>query len=206
MTTLFIDTTYDITLGLMDDAMRWMDFRRFQSAKASATLQVETHKLLNDYNVEPKKLHNLVTVAGPGFYTGLRFSEGMANVFEFFNVSHLSFYSYEVPKWCGVKSGVWMTKAYRGEYFFHHWDESGSQNVLITSLELEEYLKPLKHLFIHSDTALDEKSKTLIQKSESSIELIRTNSSVIFSHVLNNKIKEESFYFRAPEDEFKVST
>ena len=185
--------------------MRWIDFRRFQSAKASSTLQVESHKLLHDYSVDPKNLKSLVTVAGPGFYTGLRLSEGFADVFSFFQIPHYSFYSFEIPKWCGVRSGVWMTKAYRGEYFFHHWDEGSRKNVLISSSELEEYLKPLEHLYIHSDTSLDEKSRNLISKSESSIELLRTNPNTIFQNIFDQKIKQESYYFRAPEDEFKVS-
>lgn len=206
MTTLYIDTTYDITLGLLDDALRWRDFRRFQSAKASIALQVEAHKLLQDFSVDPKTLSHLVTVAGPGFYTGLRLSEGFADVMKFFGIPFHSFYSFDIPKWCGEASGVWMTKAYRGEYFFHHWDEQGLRNILIPAKELESYLEPLGKVFIHSDTSLDEKSRSLLKQTESTIDLLRNTPAPIFQKIFHDNHQTESFYFRAPEDEFKVST
>lgn len=204
MTTLYIDTTYDITLGLLDDAMSWTDLRHFKSQKASSTLQVEAHKLLSDFKIDPKNLTNIVTVAGPGFYTGLRLSEGFADVFQFFNVNNLSFYSYDIPKWCGFKSGVWITKAYRGEYFFHHWDGAESKDVLISAAELADYLKPLTNIFIHSATSLDEKLSALMGEVTSTNDLLRSHADKIFTNIFPNS-KKESFYFRAPEDEFRVA-
>lgn len=207
MTALFIDSTYDITLGILDDALGWVEFERFQGQKASSILQVETHRLLHKNNLKVKDLKALISIAGPGFYTGLRLSEGFADVLAFSGVPHYSFLSYEIPAFTGVKSGTWMTKAYRGEYFFHHWNEKGGLNQLVATKDLEGYLKNVdkSSFYIHSDSAIDDFSRNLISNVKTSHSLLKERSKDIFTHILQQQSKVESFYFRAPEDEFKVS-
>lgn len=205
MTLLFIDSTYDITLGLLNKQLGWSEFKRFSGQKASVILQTEVFNLLQSTKTKPENLEGIVTIAGPGFYTGLRLSEGFADVLKFFQKPLYSFYTYEIPAWCGVKEGVWMTKAYRGEYFFHHWNEKESKNVLITSKELANYVAELGEVFIHSPPALDQLSLDLLKKTVSTHDLLQSRSQDIFAEVLKENLKRESFYFRAPEDEFKVS-
>ena len=206
MSVLFVDTTYDISLGILDDECRWVEFRRHIGQRASILLQKEANQLFQDHGIVPHELKAVVTVAGPGFYTGLRLSEGLADVFEFFGIPHYSFLSYELPFLCGHKQGVWFTKAYRGEYFFHHWEGLNLKSVLVPAKDLVTYLADLDEVFIHSESALDEMSLTFIKKFVSTNELIKNQPRKIFAEVLQNKSKRESFYFRAPEDEFRVST
>lgn len=205
MSILFIDSTYDISLGILDDAMKWSSFRRFIGQRASSTLQKEAHKLLSDFNITPTDLKGIVTVAGPGFYTGLRLSEGFSDVFKFFQIPHYSFYTYSIPAWCGVDKGVWFTKAYRGEYFLHQWENSVFENKLITSSDLEENLSQQALVYIHSNASLDDKSRPLLQKTIETNELLQQFPELIFKRVLTEKLNCESYYFRAPEDEFRVS-
>lgn len=186
--------------------MKWSDFRRFIGQRASSTLQKETHKLLTDFDIKPSELRGIVTVAGPGFYTGLRLSEGFSDVFKFFQIPHYSFYTYSLPAWCGVVQGVWFTKAYRGEYFLHHWNGVTFENKLITAADLAENLKLEALVYIHSDASLDDKSRPLLQKTIETNSLLQQHPELIFKKVLADKLSCESFYFRAPEDEFRVST
>ncbi len=196
-----------MTLGLLNKKLEWSEFKRFSGQKASMILQNEVFNLLQSSNMKAEDLEGIVTIAGPGFYTGLRLSEGFADVLKFFNKPLYSFYSYEAPAWCGVEQGVWMTKAYRGEYFFHHWDKDSSRNVLVSSKELASYVENLKEqVFIHSLPALDQISLDLIKNHVSTHDLLQKKSKDIFKQVLDHKTTRESFYFRAPEDEFKVST
>jgi tRNA threonylcarbamoyladenosine biosynthesis protein TsaB len=208
LASLFIDSTYDVTLGILDASQGWIQFEKFANQKASAIIQTETHNLLQAAKLNVADLDSVITVAGPGFYTGLRLSEGFADVFLFSGKKHYSFMTYDIPKWIGVKSGVWMTKAYRGEYFFHIWNGETARNELVSVKELEGFLKNVdkSHFYIHSDSAIDDFSRALIPAAISTVDLLKTHSQKIFSHIIKANSKVDSYYFRAPEDEFKVST
>ncbi|MES2528601.1 MAG: hypothetical protein V4598_16075 [Bdellovibrionota bacterium] len=203
MSVLFIDSSYDITLGLLDENLGWHDLRVFRGQRASATLQTETHKLMKDFHLEMKNLKGVVSIAGPGFYTGLRLSEGFADVTKFFTLPHNSFYSYEVPLWLGHNEGTWITKAYRGEYFIYDWKGETSRIRLISTKDLPD-LKITNQVFIHSDTSLDEKLSSFAVGAISTSDLLKNHSQKIFSHVLKGMTRE-SYYFRAPEDEFRMN-
>lgn len=203
MSVLFIDSSYDITLGLLNGNLGWHDLRLFRGQKASATLQTETHRLLKDFNQDMKKLTGIVSVAGPGFYTGLRLSEGFADVTKFFSIPHFSFYTYEIPMWLGHSEGTWLTKAYRGEYFIYQWNGDKSEIKLVAAKDLAD-LKIQGQTFIHSETSLDEKLLPFTTNAISTSGLIKNNPEKIFSIILKG-MQRESYYFRAPEDEFRMN-
>lgn len=206
MSILFLDTTYDITMGILDDSLKWLDLRRFEGKKGSATLQSEADRMFSDLKILPTTLSAIITVAGPGFYTGLRLSEGFADVMSFFKIPHYSFYTYQIPLWAGMPEGTWMTKAYRGEYFFYQWQGKGQTISLIADSNLEEFLKDQTSLLIHSEKALDDKSLPLVPKFIRTIDLLKDHPQLIFAPVMAQQLRCESYYFRAPEDEFRVSS
>lgn len=205
MSYLFIDSTYDLTLGILDDGLSWLTFERYSGLKASTIIQAKSYELLNKHQIDPTTLKGIISVNGPGFYTGLRLAEGFADVLKFFGVPHYAFYSYEIPQWCGANAGVWFTKAYRGEYFFYHWDKEGAHQKLLSSKEIASALEKESKIFIHSDASLDELSRSLIKESELTFDLLLKFPKEIFGEVLKQDLKREAFYFRAPEDEFKAN-
>lgn len=201
MSYLFIDSTYDLTLGVVGDDLQWLSFERFTGQKASSVIQPKAYEMLGRHGLKAQKLSGVITVNGPGFYTGLRLAEGFSDVFHFFGVKQYSFYSYDVPLWCGHKTGAWFTKAYRGEYFIHQWSEEKSEQKLLSSKEL---IVPESKIFIHSELSLDTLSSSLIKDPVRTIDLLKDHPQEIFTEVLKG-LKREPFYFRAPEDEFKVN-
>lgn len=205
MSYLFIDSTYELSLGVLDDGLNWLAFESHGGGqKASAIIQARSYELLSKFKLNPKELSGIIIVNGPGFYTGLRLAEGFADVFTFFGVKQFSLYSYEIPLWCGYESGTWFTKAYRGEYYYYHWDKTGSRQELLSVKEIEKGLKG-QQIFIHSQASMDAVSTALISQPIETTDLLQKHSKEIFSQVINNNLKRESFYFRAPEDEFKVN-
>jgi len=198
---LFIDSTYELTLGVLDDGFNWLSFERETGQKASQIIQKKAFELLSKHNLKPQNLSGIITVNGPGFYTGLRLAEGFSDVFSFFGTKQYSFYSYEIPFWCGYETGTWFTKAYRGEYFFYRWNKSENSQELMVSKDLKisegQY-------FIHSPASLDTLSSGLIQNPIESFELLKSSPQKIFPNVIIGQ-KREPFYFRAPEDEFKAN-
>ena len=203
MSYLFIDSTYDLTIGVLDDGLGWLSFERYTGQKASAVIQSKSFELLSAHGLNARSLKGIITVKGPGFYTGLRLAEGFADIFKFFGVNQYSFYSYEVPYWCGVESGIWFTKAYRGEYFLYEWQGEESSQKLISAKELPTSL-PEGSYFIHSSLSLDSLSSELIRNPVETHELLKNEPQKIFRQVLKG-LNREPFYFRAPEDEFKVN-
>lgn len=201
MSYLFIDSTYDLTLGVVDDNLEWLSFERFSGQKASAVIQAKAHALLSRHEINPTDLKGIITVNGPGFYTGLRLAEGFSDVFHFFGVKQFSFYSYEIPLWCGFDKGVWFTKAYRGEYFLYQWEGNKNEQKLLGAKDLTI---PEGRIFIHSELSLDNLTTPLILDPIRTVDLLKDHPGKIFKEVLKGT-KREPFYFRAPEDEFKVN-
>ncbi len=203
MNYLFIDSTYDLILGVLDDRWNWLSFERHYEKKASAVIQSRSFDLLAKHNIKAQNLSGIITVNGPGFYTGLRLAEGFSDVFKFFGVKQYSLYSYEIPFLCGHDQGIWFTKAYRGEYFLFHWDKMHCFHELLIMTELDKVIGQNK-FFIHSDASLDKLTSELIPNPIKTSELLQNFPQKIFSEVIKND-RKDPFYFRAPEDEFKVN-
>lgn len=201
MALLFVDTTYDLTIGLLNDQFNWLEFRSQKGQKASVILQSEAFDICSRQGIKVKDLKGVITTAGPGFYTGLRLTEGFSDILKAFHIPCYSFYSYEIPLFLGSNEGVWLTKAYRGEYFFHEWNSGVSTNNLISVNELDTYLNRWTNIFIHSMGAIDRALPNAVQ----TIELLKQQPQLIFKEVVRSELQRESFYFRAPEDEFRVS-
>jgi tRNA threonylcarbamoyladenosine biosynthesis protein TsaB len=197
---LFIDTTYKTCLGLLDKDLNWIEFRAYENQRASGLLQSETYSICAKYGIPTKALEGIITVSGPGFYTGLRVSEGFSDIFQLFNIPNYSFYSFDIPKLLGHSQGTWITKAYRGEYFIHSWNGDHSSNDLIQSSLIQQRIEQSEKKFIHCSSALDIETDAM-----KTLDLIQHVPQKIFSLVLEQKLKKEIFYFRAPEDEFRMN-
>jgi tRNA threonylcarbamoyladenosine biosynthesis protein TsaB len=204
---LFIDSTYDISIGVLDENLEWSVLETFSGVKASSVLQKETHKILKNLDLNLKDIKSIVTIAGPGFYTGLRLSEGFADVLSFSGLKHYSFYSHHIAQFLGHSSGVWLTKAYRGEYFFHTWNEHQRKDELIQLKDLKSYLENIKDekLFIHSESAIDDHIKDFNYTLISTRDLLSKKPEIIFKAILSSSLKVDSFYFRPAEEEFKAN-
>lgn len=202
MAYLFVDSTYDLTLGLLKDDFSWAKYSHFPNQKASEILQLKTLELCSKFDVEVKDLKGVIHVSGPGFYTGIRLSEGFVDVLKFSAIPSYAYYSYEILPLLGIESGYWITKAYRGEYFIHQ--VGNKENILIPSKELKNFIVDKSPIYIHSDKAIDELGRETLHHPISTSSLLEENPKVLKEIVTKNS-QRESYYFRAPEDEFRTS-
>lgn len=209
MIKLFIDTSYDVFVGLLDSNGSWVNKTVLKGMKASQIIQKEIYGLLKDKNVSVKKIDGVITSAGPGFYTGMRVSEGVADVFKLYGHPHHAYYNFYLPKWYGHQNGIWMTKAYRGEYFFFLWQRETEEKYLLKESELADHIEKWKALaipfFIHQESAIDEKLKNLIPSYQETFSFIQDRPQIFYAHIMNLQSQEPSYYFRPPEDEFRPS-
>lgn len=189
---LFIDTTSGITVGLLDSANDWIEYRHEKDKKSSAVI----HKLLNELcennGLDIKEIKQLFQVSGPGSYTGMRVSEGITNIFEWQNFKVNSFYHFEVPKILGIKKGIWIADAFKGETFLFKWDESGESKELIKKDEVD--VSSDIPLFVLSDPEREADVQTK--------DLIYNNSKMLFDEIEKRDLKRELYYYRTIEMEF----
>ena len=182
----FIDTTSKIIYGLLDAEFKWIDYCVLDSNKSSAKLHYLIHDTNEKNKISLKQITRIFYCAGPGSYTGMRISEGLVNIFAWQDFEYNSFYQFDIPKICGVKQGMWYSKAFKGEFFTYEWSEgSVGTRSLIKEDELDSKLVE-PNLFTTVET----------------VELIKNQSEIIFSKILKDNSKKELYYYRPLEEEF----
>ena len=121
---LYLDTTHGIQLGLLNNQYDWIEINNLGELKSSAVIHAYINDLLVKYNQEILDISSLVYCAGPGSYTGMRVSEGIAQIFEMAQIKLYSFYHFEIPQIYGNQHGKWLDHAFKGEIFIYDWNES----------------------------------------------------------------------------------
>jgi tRNA threonylcarbamoyladenosine biosynthesis protein TsaB len=190
---LFIDTTVNVTLGLLDYKCEWLEYKYIESKKSSALLHAEIDDILNKNKLKIEDVKGLLYTSGPGSYTGMRVSEGIAQVFSWRKFPVYSFYHFDVPKMINLKEGYFVSKAFKGEFFVCNTLTSEKKLVPISTID-----KVIKSALIYSnDPEID-----LPDVTSTSV-LIKNNAPIIFQKVIANKIQSSIYYYRDLEDEFK---
>ncbi|MFT6633775.1 MAG: tRNA threonylcarbamoyladenosine biosynthesis protein TsaB [Bacteriovoracaceae bacterium] len=191
---LFIDTTQNITIGLLGEDLKWIDYQYLISKKSSAELHYLIYEMLSSRNKDVTSITGLIYCAGPGSYTGMRISEGLSNIFEWSKIKVNSFYHFEVPAICGANKGIWGAKAFKGEYFLYSWNQTVGEKILVPENELESRIGNKEIYFGHE--AFLEKSGKL------SKDFIKDCPELIFKYVLENNLCVPLYYYRPLEEEF----
>ena len=191
---LFIDTTQNITIGLLGEDLKWVDYQYLISKKSSAELHYLIYQMLSSKDIDVTSVSGLIYCAGPGSYTGMRISEGLSNIFEWSTIKVNSFYHFEVPGICGIDEGVWCAKAFKGEYFLYSWNKTIGEKVLVPESDLESRVQNKEFYFGHE--AVLEKSGKL------SKDFIKDYHQIIFKYVLENNLCVPLYYYRPLEEEF----
>lgn len=191
---LFIDTTKDFTVGLLNDDFKWCEYEYFENSKGSALI----HKCIYDQLEKQKKniseIKALIQVAGPGSYTGMRVSEGIAQVFKWQNFKTYSFYHYDVPKLLGHQEGTWFANAFKGEYFLFQWKNEEESKTLIKKEEFDiSAIENLYSSFLFDNLEID---ISLTSK------MIYENEENLFQKVIDEKVHKPLYYYRTLDQEY----
>lgn len=186
MISLFLNTSGNIQIGLLDSKSCWIDYIETQKSKASEILHSMIFEMLNKHRFTAKDIDTVYTIAGPGSYTGLRLGEGLAQVLSMNDVKHYSFYLTDVFEILDLKDYLFYTNAFKKEYFIYENGES----FLTKNFDLIE--SSSRKLYSIDASGKIENMKNLIYK----------NSSLIFDYIQTKKIKKEVFYYRSLEAEF----
>ena len=213
MAYLYLDTTDHLAMGLLADNFAWMDFIELGDKKNAGRLHSCIYTLCAKHQLDAKTLAGIFVMAGPGSYTGMRLSEGLAQVMEWQGIPKFSMYHFDIPLFLYETHGIFMSNAYKGEYFFHVWNGMHVQQVLKTVEEIPAFVANHRidnRIFVSSRHLIADCSWAvrLIQEGisfSSTTEMLREKGQQIFRMLCNNKIQKEIFYYRHLDDEFRSS-
>ncbi len=200
MSTLFIDTSYNQTIGLLGNEGTWTARKTLDGQKSSSILHAELHALLLSVNKKPADITDVLYVAGPGFYTGLRIAHGLADMLRIEGRTLRNFYNFEIPRLLGVIDYTWITKAYRGEIFIY-------QNGEAFLLSEKDFLARSWDgvVYIHHTSALDAVMNEKIPHALATEALMFERINEISQVLQQTPQVRDLYYFRPPEEEFKPS-
>lgn len=191
---LFVDSTSGLVVGLLNPQFEWIEYLLFDEKKPSEIIHFEIFNLIKKHNLNLSSMHVFIS-SGPGSYTGMRLSEGLAQVLELSKVPVYSFYHFDVPRICGIESGFWVTNAFKGQVFIYSWKGDLLEKQLVDkdSFTIENP---------ENGYTLDVENSAF-SGLKSTKEFIRDHASRLFSKMADKKLRETPYYFRSLEEEFR---
>jgi tRNA threonylcarbamoyladenosine biosynthesis protein TsaB len=207
MKILFLDSTHNLSLGLLNESFEWRDYRYFGEGKSATKLHQCLYSLLKDHNLKLKDLDLAVQVAGPGSYTGMRVSDGFFQSLKLFGLKTNSIYHFDVLPLLKVDNAFWISNAFKGEIFSYKINK----NQIVQNLCSEkDFLTDLnvasdQNFYTHFIDAFSPTFKTwaLDKNIQETSKLIKSNSNKIFSQIIDSNFEKSLFYYRQIDQEFK---
>ena len=198
---LYVDTTFGTVLGFLNQHLDWLDYYENHDQKNVSLLHYDIERLCKKNHIKINQFKGFIFCAGPGGYTGLRVSDGISQTFSWFGFETYSFYHFELLTILGIKNGIWLSNAFKGEFFCFNQEES--KHTLIK--ESDYFIKNIDNKFYtHYFNAFSptSRNKFSIDKVTETSQLLKSNPSTIFKQIISQKWKKELFYYRSIDQEF----
>lgn len=222
---LYIDTSNNVIIGLLDHNFNWIEYKQIDIPMASVSLHFEINELLERQNKAIRNVNGVYEIAGPGSYTGVRLSRSIVDIFTLNSVKTISTYHHTVSELISDQKGLWFCNAFKDEIFVYEFDQKVSsinQKMRLVSEKvflniLNDYISNGLKIYTADKTQIEYKMRkyelvlnTLRSFGFNNIidsnELIYNNSTKVFNYLSENPMMMDSFYFRSNEKEFKVKS
>jgi tRNA threonylcarbamoyladenosine biosynthesis protein TsaB len=190
---LFIDSTSGLVIGLLDSDYSWLEYLSLDEKRPSEIIHYEIFNLLTKYNLNLSDMQCFIS-SGPGSYTGMRLSEGLAQVFELYKIPVYSFFHFDIPRFSGIPKGFWVTNAFKGQVFIYNWHENFIEKNLINKNSYQIENETLGYTLDNLDPLFTNLSSTK--------KLIKENAPAIFKELKSLNSRVAPYYFRSLEEEF----
>lgn len=195
---LFLDSSSYIQVGILDKELSWIHHEIVPNRKGSQILHSVIYSCLKENDLKISDIKTIFLGNGPGSYTGIRVAEGICQVLEVGGAEVFSFYHFEVPAFCGIQDYDFFSEAFKGEVFFYKRRGENSDISLIKEESFTDRDDSIENQFSLQGEILEE-------SLDSVYDLFKSNSSKIFSQVLERRERKPPYYYRSVESEFKPS-
>ncbi|EPZ49421.1 hypothetical protein M902_0242 [Bacteriovorax sp. BAL6_X] len=195
---LFIDTSHLLHFGILDENFSWIEDVVVETKKTSEVLHENIHSLLSKHGLDVSHIKGLISIAGPGSYTGMRVGEGFAQVFELDDIEVFSFYSSDIPSILGQDSTHWMFPAFKKEYYIR----TNEEEKLLSQTEFDAFYSGIvdkSQLYTHGVNELSAYCEGDTR------DVLRKNPGPVFRKVVSERMRQRPYYFRPLHVEFKKS-
>lgn len=203
MHTLFIDTSFNISVALLDNG-KFVKFSKIQETKSSQIIHSLIYDLLNSNDVSIKDIKQIVYCAGPGSYTGIRIAKGIADTLGLSAIKVHNYWLHEIITDLEYKNTIFISDAFKKQIFLASDLNVKTQLIeiqgLLEFLDLNNVEKIIVGGKVHSLYKVElEKFSHMIESSDSVIE---QNIEKIVDKSLREKRNKDVFYYRTLEEEF----
>lgn len=198
---LFLDTSHFLSVGLFNATdNEWIDFRLEKVKQNSGRIHSVIYSLLTENNLEISDLTGVFLVSGPGSYTGMRLSEGVAQVLEWQGIKVVSDYHFNIPKRLGEENYLWFCNAFKGELFV--FEGSTQKKFLVNTKDMNTFIQNRALNKAKTYSHYDQEGFDHIEYTS---KLIQENFGSLLKQFIDDQARASIYYFRRAEDEFKVT-
>jgi len=190
MSYLFLDSSSSLDIGLLDEGFNWLNYKSIKEKKISSIIHKKIDKLTDGNHLD---LKGVFICSGPGSYTGMRVVEGIAQIYKWLGLPVYSFYHFELPAIRGVRSGSWVSEAFKGEVFEYIWEGQ----------DINKKLVPYDNFKPNQDSLFSKEHSFLSYKCQSTKELLKEESSFVFEKIKEMNKHLPIYYYRIIEEEFR---
>lgn len=200
MNYLFLDTSINLTVGILNEKFQWIDLTEIETKKTSEIIHSKIFEILTKNSLTVNSNFEIISIVGPGSYTGMRIVEGVNQIFELEGKKIYSFHTFCLPELIRSEWTHVCFKAFKNEVFLY---ESGAKTQLVSVENFKNHyvLHQNYKLVTYGDGFLD---------IESSVFDIRPgflkNPADALSAIVKADMRHEPFYFRPVEVEFKQNS
>jgi tRNA threonylcarbamoyladenosine biosynthesis protein TsaB len=205
LASLLIDTTHFLLINLLDKDQETLSDYFEVNKKNSTVLHAEVYSMLDKCSLTIKDVDTIVTIAGPGSYTGMRLSEGFSQVFDWHGVNVVSAYHFDIPKLVSDEKYIWISNAFKGEDFIYISDENKNYRVISNKISevVHDFISKGYKVYTHYKKNKLGEDIYPFNIEESS--LLLKNNPVVLKKIIGKKEKKEIYYYRSIEEEFTPS-
>lgn len=194
MSYLYVDTSHQTTLGILEEDFSWKEMKSLETSKSSHILHSEIYKLLTNQKINKVlDLKGAFFIVGPGSYTGIRLADGLSQILSWQGLETFTFHHFDIPELMGINKYNWISFAFKEQYFKLE-RENGKDKI--------SFIDESKAMSISDAYSFQSDNFVNVQSTK---KLIESHSQEILAEVLKKKLNKEAYYYRSPEDEFNKS-
>lgn len=200
MNYLFLDTSVNLTIGILDEKFQWIDLVEIETKKTSEVIHSTIYKILSKNRLTVNSDFAIISIVGPGSYTGMRIVEGVNQIFELEGKKIYSFHTFCIPEFMKIEWTHICFMAFKNEVFLY--DKNKINQLVPVEIFNHNYtLGENNKLITYGDSFKDQASAVFDIRPT-----FLKDPSGVLKEILKADMRHEPFYFRPVEVEFKQNS